>query len=64
MSETNAPADARPAWFDACIIGAVFALVVLPAGGSLGFGMLVLNLAAIACFVAPVVAWARGRDRR
>ena len=65
MSETTAPADARdarPAWFDACLIGSVFAVVVLPAGGSLGLGMLVLNLAALACFVAPVVAWAKGRD--
>ena len=65
MSETTAPADARdarPAWFDACLIGSVFAVVVLPAGGSLGLGMLVLNLAALACFVAPVVAWVKGRD--
>ena len=48
----------RPAWFDGSIVGAVFASVVMPASPS--FGMLLVNVAALACFVAPIVAWARG----
>lgn len=44
----------RPVWFNACIVGAIFSLVVLPTAGS--FFMLLVNLIAFGCFVAPVVA--------
>lgn len=49
----------KPAWFDATFIGAVFAVVVLPNSMHVGFLALVLNVIAIACFVAPLVAWRR-----
>lgn len=47
----------RPLWFDGSLIGAVFALVLIPA--STGIGVFLVNLAALACFVAPVVAAVR-----
>lgn len=52
----------RPAWFDACILGGVFALILLPAGASLGFMFFVLNLLAIAAFVVPIVAAVKDGD--
>lgn len=48
----------RPVWFDASIVGAVFASIVMPTAPS--FGMLLVNVVALACFVAPIVAWAKG----
>ena len=48
----------RPLWFDASLIGATFAAVVMPAAPS--FGMLVVNAVAFGCFVAPIVAFAKG----
>ena len=60
MSETTTSSpSARPAWVDAGIVGTVFAVVIMPASPNVGLGMFVVNLAALACFVAPVVAWAR-----
>ena len=43
----------RPLWFDGCIIGAVFATILLPA--SMFAGTFILNLIAVACFVVPIV---------
>ena len=48
----------RPLWFDASIIGATFATVAMPAAPS--FAMLVVNAVALTCFVAPIVAFAKG----
>ena len=56
------PVSERPAWFDGCIVGAVFAVIVLPAAMSAGFFTLLLNAAAIACFIAPLVMHGRERD--
>jgi len=52
----------RPLWFDGSIIGAVFALVLTPVSLDLGLFLLLLNLVAIGCFVAPLVAGAREGD--
>jgi len=52
----------RPLWFDGSIIGAIFALVVLPA--SADSGTFLLNLIALACFVAPIVFAVRDGDLR
>jgi hypothetical protein len=49
----------RPAWFNACIIGAVFATILIPASASIGFFSFLLNLAAVAMFVVPMVAAVR-----
>ena len=50
----------RPFWFDGSIIGAVFATVLLSA--SAFAGTFILNLIAVACFVAPIVAGIRDGD--
>lgn len=47
----------RPAWFDACIIGAVFSTILIPASASNGFLWFIMNVAAVAMFVVPMV-WA------
>ena len=43
------------------IVGAVFALILLPGSLSLGFGFFVLNAIALACFVTPLVMGYRER---
>jgi len=45
----------RPVWFDACIIGAVFATILIPASASIGFFSFLLNVAAAAMFIIPMV---------
>ena len=52
----------RPPWFDGCIIGAVFSTVLLSASVFVGAFTFVLNLVAVACFVAPIVAAVRNGD--
>ena len=55
----------RPLWFDGCLIGAIFALLLTPA--SADTGLFLVNLVALACFLAPVIATLReggpGTDR-
>jgi len=43
-------------WTTGNIVAAVFALIILPGSLSLGFGLFVLNIIALACFIAPMVA--------
>lgn len=45
----------RPAWFNACILGAVFATTLLAASAHVGFFTFVLNVIAIGMLVAPMV---------
>ena len=45
----------RPAWFDACLIAAVFATILLPGSAHISFFTFVLNLACIGMFVYPMV---------
>ncbi|MFK7858441.1 MAG: hypothetical protein AB8B64_06465 [Granulosicoccus sp.] len=49
----------RPAWFDACIIGAVFSTVLLAASAHVGFFTFLLNAICVAMFVVPMVAAVR-----
>jgi len=51
--------EKRPAWFDACIIGAVFSTVLLAASAHIGFFSFLLNLVCVAMFVVPMVAAVR-----
>ena len=62
MSDSTAPA--RPAWFDACIIGCVFASILLSASIFVGFGTFLLNLVALGCFAAPIVMAVREGEVR
>ena len=52
----------RPKWFDGCIIGAVFSTVLLSASVFVGAFTFLLNLVALACFVAPIVGAVRDGD--
>ena len=52
----------RPLWFDACIIGAVFSTVLLAGTAYMGFFFFLLNIAAIAMFVVPMVMAVREGD--
>ena len=52
----------RPAWFDGCIIGAVFTTILLPASAHISFFSFLLNLVGIAMFVVPIVAAVRDGD--
>jgi|GEM_PF-2070757 hypothetical protein len=54
----------RPAWFNGSIIGAVFALIMVSASVHVSFGTVLLNLLALGCFVAPIVAAVRDGDLR
>lgn len=45
----------RPAWFTGCIIGAVFATILLPNSAHMGFFSFLLHLLCIAMFIAPMV---------
>ena len=57
--------DNLPLWFTACIAGTVFSTVIIPASMHVGFGAVVLNLVALACFVVPMVAaWRAGEVGR
>ncbi len=62
MSKKNIPMLERPAWFNACIIAAVFATILIPASASMGFFAIVLNLIGVAMFVVPMVAAVRDGD--
>jgi len=46
--------------FTGCLVGAVFATILIPAATS--FGMLIVHLAAFACFVVPLVFMIRERS--
>lgn len=52
----------RPAWFDACLIGAVFATILIPASASLGFFSFLLNVICVAMFVVPMVVAVRNGE--
>ena len=52
----------RPPWFDGSIVGAVFSTVLLSASVFVGAFTFILNLVAVACFVAPIVAAVRDGD--
>ncbi len=43
-------------WFIFCLVGAVFALIIMPATASVGFGLFLINAIALACCAAPIVA--------
>ena len=49
----------RPLWFDGCIVGAVFTAILLSASAHVGSGLFLVNLIAVGCFVAPLVAAVR-----
>ncbi|MFK8083572.1 MAG: hypothetical protein AB8B97_25095 [Granulosicoccus sp.] len=51
--------EKRPAWFDACLIGAVFATVLLAASAHVGFFSFLLNLICVGMFVVPMVVAVR-----
>jgi len=52
----------RPAWFNACIIGAVFATILLAATAHVGFFSFVLNLACVGMLVYPMVEAVRNGE--
>lgn len=52
----------RPAWFNACIIAAVFSTILIPASASIGFFTFLLNLVGVALFVVPMVVAVREGD--
>ncbi|MFK7993328.1 MAG: hypothetical protein AB8B87_04260 [Granulosicoccus sp.] len=52
----------RPAWFDACLIGAVFATILVPASAHMGFFSFLLNIICVAMFVVPMVFAVRDGD--
>lgn len=52
----------RSAWFDACIIGAVFATILIPASASMGFFSFLLNIICIAMLVVPMVVGGRDNE--
>ena len=48
-------------WLIGTLVGAIFALVITPASADVGAFTFILNLIALGCFVAPLVALVRER---